>query len=114
LRVLVADDSALVRDIVAKRVAGAGLVALPCESATATRSVDVSELACALLDLDLGDGRGTDVAHRLRAARPELPIAFFSGSAPELVASAASLGPVFVKPDDLDAAIAWISSHAKA
>jgi DNA-binding response OmpR family regulator len=113
-RVLVADDSPLVRDIVAKRVAAAGLEAWPCESVVTARAAPAEDIACALLDLDLGDGKGTDVAVFLRAARPDLPIAFFSGSAPELAAGALSFGPVFVKPDELDEAIAWIAAHAES
>jgi CheY-like chemotaxis protein len=112
-KVLVADDSALVRDIVAKRAATLGFVTLACDSVAATRAVDPNELVCALLDLDLGDGKGTDVAAALRASRPELPIAFFSSNAPGTATTAVTFGRVFAKPDELDQAIAWIATHAR-
>jgi CheY-like chemotaxis protein len=107
--VLVADDSPLVREILSKRVSALGLESVICDSARSAESVDPAELSCALLDLDLGDGNGADVAMALRTACPDLPIAFFSASAvPALADRARTLGPVFVKPDELEAAIAWI------
>ena len=107
---LVADDSAVVRDVLTKRVLASGLEAVSCDSAAAARAVDATDIACALLDIDLGDGNGADVARQLRATRPELPIAFFSAGAP--VDDARSLGPVFVKPGQLDEAIQWVADHA--
>ena len=73
-----------------------------------------TDLACALLDLDLGDGLGTEIAERLRAGQGALPIAFFSStSSPEVLAQAATFGPVFAKPDDLDEAIAWVCRNGR-
>ncbi len=70
-------------------------------------------LGNALLDLDLGDGDGADVAARLRATNGALPIAFFTSErGTEAVARAAAIGPVFAKPDDLDAAVDWIRRAA--
>jgi CheY-like chemotaxis protein len=113
-KVLIADDSSVARDVVSKRLLASGLEALSCGSSADARASDLSDLACALLDIDLGDGDGTAVAAMLREARPELPIAFFSGSAaPEAAARARALGPVFAKPDELDSAIAWVRSHAR-
>jgi DNA-binding response OmpR family regulator len=109
-RVLVADDSALVRDILTRRAVHLGFEVVPCDSVLATRKVDAAGLACAMLDLDLGDGRGTDVAAELRASRPGLPIAFFSSGTPEQTAAARAFGPVFLKPDDLEDAIAWLAA----
>jgi two-component system, response regulator RegA len=112
-RVLIADDSALVRDILTKRAVQLGLSVLPCDSVAATRAVDADAVAAALLDLDLGDGQGTDVASTLRASRPELPIAFFSSATAEQKAAAAQFGPVFQKPDQLDAAMAWLAAETR-
>ncbi len=112
--VLVADDSAIALEVVERRVRACGLGALALGSATGARGVDPALLSCALLDLDLGDGDGREVARAFRAARPELPIAFFSGSATaEAIADARVVGPVFTKPDELDLAIAWIQSQAE-
>ena len=110
-KVLLADDSPLARDILSRRVEATGLVALACESAAVARGEDATDLACALLDIDLGDGDGTEVAETLRATRPDLPVAFFSSAAPEASARARTLGPVFAKPDDLEAAVAWVHNN---
>jgi CheY-like chemotaxis protein len=113
-KVLFVDDSPVARDVVSKRILAAGLLALTSDSSADARGTDTADIACALLDIDLGDGDGTEVAASLRAACPELPIAFFSGSAPpDVVARARALGPVFDKPGDIDSAIAWVRSHAR-
>jgi FixJ family two-component response regulator len=69
-------------------------------------------LSCALVDLDLGDGYGTDLAAALRQKSPALPVAFFTaGASGELLAAAAKLGPVFAKPGDLGRAVEWIRTR---
>ena len=108
-RVLIADDSAVARVSVARRVRADGIVVEERDSVASAASVDVEGLSCALLDLDLGDGLGTEIAERLRAGRGGLPIAFFSStSSPEVLAQAATFGPVFAKPDELDQAVDWV------
>lgn len=112
-RVLVADDSPLVRAAVVRRVREAGRELVEADSVASAAKVDPTALACALLDLDLGDGWGTDVAERLRAAAAELPIAFFtSEQGGERVERAKAYGPVFAKPEDIDGAIAWVVSRS--
>jgi CheY-like chemotaxis protein len=114
LAVLVADDSAVARVSVARKLREDALPVTEAHSAALARQVDPKGLSCALLDLDLGDGYGVDVAAVLRAAAPALPIAFFSaesGDSP-LVQRAAAFGPVFHKPS-VDAAIAWIRANAR-
>jgi CheY-like chemotaxis protein len=109
--VLVADDSLLTRGILSARIVKAGFEVVLCNSVASAEAVDATQLSCALLDLDLGDGEGTEVAATLRAVSPELPIAFFSGSA-TAQPNAQALGPVFTKPDELEAAVRWICTHA--
>ena len=112
-RVLVADDSPLVRAAVVRRVREAGREVVEAQSAATAATVDPAPLACALLDLDLGDGWGTEVAERLRAAAAELPIAFFtSEQGGDRVERAKTFGPVFAKPDEIDRAIAWVVSRS--
>ncbi|MBS2020417.1 MAG: response regulator [Deltaproteobacteria bacterium] len=112
--VLIADDSPVVRVSVVRRVRAAGLDVVEEASAAGASAVDATSLSCALLDLDLGDGDGTEVAERLRASEGELPIAFFSSTrTPEILARASTFGPVFAKPDELDQAIDWISRHGR-
>lgn len=113
-RVLIVDDSELVRMSLARRVRALGLEVVEEGSAEAAtkRSAIATDLACALLDLDLGDGFGTDVAERLRAHVQALPIAFFTSTTTgEALARMAAFGPVFLKPEELDRAIAWVEEQ---
>ncbi|HEX3770461.1 MAG TPA: response regulator [Polyangiaceae bacterium] len=106
--VLLVDDSAVARRLLARRLEADGFRVCEAPSMAAARKVDVSSLGCAILDLELTDGDGTDLARSLRELRPALPIAFFTGgSAPSLVEGARSRGPVFLKPD-LAPLLAWV------
>ncbi len=108
-KVLIADDSAVARVVLARRLRAQGLDVIEEECARGAASRDPRELACALLDLDLGDGSGADVAERLRAGAATLPIAFFTStrSGPD-VERARAMGPIFKKPEELDAAVDWV------
>jgi len=112
--VYIADDSEVVRSTVSRRLSAEGLSVHAGGSAADSRSVTIRAFACALLDLDLGDGNGVDVAALLRVHQPNLPVAFFSGGAPAtVVALARAIGPIFRKPEELEDAIAWVLQHAK-
>lgn len=112
-RVLVCDDSAVVRVSVARLVRAAGHDVLEKDSAASGSTVDATTLACALLDLDLGDGSGADVAMSLQRTNPSLPIAFFTSErSGDHFTRAKAIGPVFAKPDELTAAVAWIRKNA--
>jgi len=105
--VLLVDDSAVARHAVAKRLMVEGFVVHEAGSAAEARAVTLSGLDCAILDVDLPDGDGPSLATELRAARPALPIAFFTaGAAPDLVTRSQVHGPVFTKPA-LEPLIAW-------
>lgn len=108
-KVLIVDDSDVARVAVARRVRAEGIDVVEGESIDGTSGVDAESLSCALLDLELGDGEGTQVAERLRARQGTLPIAFFSSTrTPEILARASVFGPVFSKPAELDDAVDWI------
>lgn len=112
-RVLVADDSAVARLTVTRALRAAGFDVVEHASVTSSADVDPASVACALLDLELDDGNGTDIAARLREARPELPIAFFSSARTgDALAHARTFGPVFEKPAQLDDAVAWVRRAA--
>jgi CheY-like chemotaxis protein len=112
-RVLIADDSAVARVSVKKLVVAAGHEVVEKDTAASAAAVDPSDLACALLDLDLGDGWGTDVAEELRAKHASLPIAFFTTTTTgEALDRARALGPVFAKPSELEDAVAWVRQRA--
>jgi DNA-binding NarL/FixJ family response regulator len=107
--VLVADDSSVARHALVRRLAAHDLNVHEEASARGAASVDATECACAVLDLDLGDGDGVGVAEALRKDAPALRVAFFSSDTDGgLVERAKAIGPVFKKPDDLEALVAWV------
>ncbi len=111
--VLVVDDSAVARLAVTRRLRAEGIDVVELESATLPEEETIERLTCALLDLDLGDENGCDLARSLRARRSDLPVAFFSGTASaELLERANAMGPVFAKPAELEAAVAWVRANA--
>jgi DNA-binding response OmpR family regulator len=106
--VLLVDDSAVARRVLARRLEADGFQVSEASSMTAARKVDVASLGCAIIDLELPDGDGTDLARVLLEKRPNLPVAFFTmGTAPSLVEGARARGPVFLKPD-MSPVVAWV------
>jgi DNA-binding response OmpR family regulator len=111
--VLLVDDSPVALHALAERMGAAGFETRCASTATGGRLADVEGVACAVIDIDLPDGNGIDVATALRERRPTLPVAFFtSGAAPSLLEGAREHGPVFVKPD-IAAVLAWAEGAAQ-
>jgi FixJ family two-component response regulator len=111
--VFVVDDSAVARLAVTRRLRAEGFEVIEQSTASLPEEEIIERLACALLDLDLGDSNGCDLARSLRARRGDLPIAFFSGTASaELLERAGALGPIFAKPAELEAAVTWVRATA--
>jgi CheY-like chemotaxis protein len=113
-KVLIADDSPVARYMVTRRLQNAGFEVIELESASPPPAETIAGVACALLDLDLGRSEdGRELASSLRAMRPDLPIAFFSGStSPEVLERARVFGPVFAKPGELEQAMEWVGASA--
>ena len=113
--VLFVDDSAFARAATARMLGERGLDVTVLGSREEAEAVDPCRFAAALLDLELGDGFGTDVASLLRRAAPTLPIAFLTaGGPPAVLERARQLGPVFSKLGDVDAAIGWVVAAVAA
>lgn len=112
LRLLLADDSAVVRVSLARRFRAAGLVVVEADSVAAAVAIDPTSVDVALLDFDLGDGYGNEIAAHLRAAAPNLPIAFFTSSSADETGDLTPYGPVFAKPDQTEAVVAWVTSRS--
>ncbi len=113
--ILLADDSALVRAATTRRLAQCGLRVTTLGSSREADGVDPTRFSAALLDIDLGDGFGPDVAARLRATVPALPIAFLTGGGPDPVLDAArTFGPVFCKVSGIEEAIGWVLAAVPA
>ena len=108
--VLVADDSPVARYTLTRRLRAEGFAVIEQENATVPAANVVTQLACALLDIDLGRGEdGRELAKGLRAVREGLPIGFFTGSSdPAVVEGAREMGPVFAKPEELERAMEWV------
>ena len=106
--VLLVDDSAVARRVLARRLEADGFRVCEASSMATARTIDFTSLGCAVIDLELSDGAGTDLARALLEKRPALPIAFFTvGSAPSLVEGARARGPVFLKPD-INPVLVWV------
>ena len=111
--VLFVDDSAFARAATARMLGERGLLVTALCSCEEAEAVDPHGFAVALLDLELGDGFGTEVAQRLRRAAPALPIAFLTAGGPPVVLDEARrIGPVFSKLGDVEAAVAWVVAAA--
>ena len=106
--VLLVDDSAVARRVLARRLEAEGFLVTEASSMAMARKVDFATLGCAIIDLELPDGDGTDLARLLLEKRPSLSVAFFTmGTAPSLMEGARSRGPVFLKPD-VNPVLAWV------
>jgi CheY-like chemotaxis protein len=113
LPILLVDDSPLVRAATLRRLVGQGLHVTALGSSAEAEAVDPTGFAAALLDIDLGDGFGPDVAAHLRRASPSIPIAFLTGGGPPSIVDAAkAFGPVFCKTAGVDDAIGWLLTVA--
>jgi CheY-like chemotaxis protein len=107
--ILLVDDSALVRTVATRVLVDRGLQVTALGSWGEAVAVDPTGFAAALLDIELGDGFGPDVATRLRRGSPALPIAFLTaGGSPNVLDAARAFGPVFSKTAGLDEAIDWL------
>jgi two-component system C4-dicarboxylate transport response regulator DctD len=112
--ILVVDDSPVARRAVARRLQAEGLDVREEGSAGAARATDATQLAGAIIDVELPDGSGIDLAADLRARVPSLPVAFFTATAsPTILAQAGAHGVVFRKPD-LDPLVAWARGASAA
>jgi CheY-like chemotaxis protein len=108
--VLLVDDSPVVRRVLTRRLVAEGFEVRAEPSATAARAVDPATVSCAVIDIELPDGSGSDLAAELLKRRASLPVAFFTaGASAAVMARARTHGPVFAKPD-VDALIAWIGT----
>jgi CheY-like chemotaxis protein len=111
--VLFVDDSAVARARATKLLREHGVDATVLGSTREAETVDPSAFAAALLDLELGDGLGTELARVLRAREPGLPIAFLTSSEQKpALDEAQRFGPVFSKSSEVEAAVQWLVSQA--
>ncbi len=114
--VLLVDDSLVALHALAGRLGAAGFDVRREATAAGARTAAAEALCCAVLDVELADGDGVELATELLERCASLPIAFFTaGAASTLLARARELGPVFGKADAgaLDAVMAWVERTAQ-
>jgi CheY-like chemotaxis protein len=111
--VLLVDDSPVVRRLLTQRLVAAGFDVRAEASATAARAVDLATVSCAVIDIELPDGSGADLAGELLQRSATLPVAFFTaGASPAVLERARAHGPVFTKPE-VEPLIAWIAKASQ-
>ena len=101
--VLVADDERGLRRACARELSAAGLAVAEAGSRAAALEIveaDPKRIVAAIVDRDLGDGSGEDVARRIRALNPRALIIETSGAS-DLLAAIEGGAPVLEKPFDL-------------
>lgn len=112
--ILFVDDSAFARVATARLLGSRGLAVTTLSSQAEATAIDPAAFSAALLDIELGDGFGTEVAERLRRHSPGLPIAFLTGGGPPPVLDvAARIGPVFSKVSGVEEAVSWVVEAAR-
>ncbi len=101
--VLVVDDDPQIRRSLARRLRMHDCV-VDVAASFGAASAATRRYACALLDLELGDGSGVDLAHLLLARGIVRRVVFLSGTTDAvLVARAKQVGPFFAKTESASA-----------
>ena len=79
--VLVVDDDPAMLRSVARMLRQFGYACLPFPSAEAfANHSDFDGAVCVLLDINLGDGSGIELRHRLKAAGNTVPVVYMTGN----------------------------------
>ena len=89
LVLVVDDDPSMLRSIGRLlRQSGYGTLLFPSAEAFENHS-DFDKAVCVLLDIDLGDGSGIELRHRLNAAGNSVPVIYMTGNDSPVVRTAA-------------------------
>lgn len=107
---LIVEDDPLIRRAVARALRGAGHEVVAVERCRGARGLGRA-FDVAVLDLELPDGTGVEVAGELLGLGTTEGVVFFSGAAdPSLLVRAAQLGEVVAKSGDLGTLLRAISA----
>jgi FixJ family two-component response regulator len=88
--VLVVDDDPAIRRSVARLLRQLGYESFLFDSAEAfANHGQFDGVLCVLLDIDLGDGSGIELRHRLNAANVSVPVIYITGNEDPVVREAA-------------------------
>jgi DNA-binding response OmpR family regulator len=111
-RLLVVEDDVTVARALSRTLARAGFSVATTRSCSAARSLAQS-FDFAILDLDLPDGNGVDLARVLMASGKVPGVLFFTSSTdPALLARAHCMGSVVMKSLGTSPILAWLASAA--
>jgi DNA-binding NarL/FixJ family response regulator len=86
IRILIADDHAIVRAGLKQFIVGDGDLQVTGEASSGAETIELvrnGEFDIVLLDIRMPDGSGIDTLRRLKSMRPELPVLMLSGFAEE-------------------------------
>jgi DNA-binding response OmpR family regulator len=81
--ILLVDDNEDVRELLERSLRSAGYEVVSAPGVAAAESIaadGLDDIGLLLADVSLSDGDGRDLARRLRATRPELPVLLMSGT----------------------------------
>lgn len=79
--ILVVDDDASIRLLCRVNLELEGFRVLEAESLTAAReAIEAEPVAVVVLDMHIGEERGTDLIAELKLERPELPVVMLTGT----------------------------------
>lgn len=109
MRLLLADDSQYVRVRMGGLLRQHGFDTAAVGTVDEALSFDSATIGAAILDVELGEESGVELARGLRQNRPGLPVAFLTSN-PQAARSqgAESLGPIFEKDWELTPLLAWL------
>ena len=114
LRALIVEDDPVVARSVARRVLREGYTVSLAQTCRAARAAG-SGFQVAILDLDLPDGNGADLADELLRLEAVRGVVFYSGSLDVAQRTRASLfGPVIDKSSDLEEVVALVGPFPTA
>ncbi|HEY0466961.1 MAG TPA: response regulator [Polyangiaceae bacterium] len=112
LRLLVVEDDVTVARALSRTLARAGFSVAVASSCATARAL-VQSFDFAILDLDLPDGNGVDLARALLASGKVPSVLFFTSSSdPALLARARCLGSVVMKSAGSSAILDWLATNS--
>lgn len=117
VNVLIVDDSKLARIVAAKALAELQSDWTKVEAGSAVQALEIiadTPVDIALIDYNMADKDGLELAGELRAAHPDLPIAIITANIQdEVIARARAIGATFVpKPVTVDGLSGFIAGAA--